>query len=103
MTEASLFVRPNLRRNGFDIKLRNRLGVKFYTEAEFYARPGQEAMDGQVLDPMQVLLPDVVQAEQPEVVVDNVGFYDEFDQGIEIIYVGMDQDDEQNNEAVNSD
>ena len=30
-----------MRRNGFDIKLRTRLGVQFYIEAEFYARPGQ--------------------------------------------------------------
>ena len=30
-----------MRRNGFDIKLRTRLGVQFYTEVEFYARPGQ--------------------------------------------------------------
>lgn len=29
-----------MRRNGFDIKLRNRLGIKFFTEAEFYAREG---------------------------------------------------------------
>ena len=42
LQDASLFVRPNMRRNGFDIKLRNRLGVKFFTEAEFYARPGAQ-------------------------------------------------------------
>ena len=41
LQNAVLYVRPNMRRNGFDIKLRTRLGIKFFTEAEFYARPGQ--------------------------------------------------------------
>lgn len=30
-----------MRRNGFDIKIQSRLGINYWTEAEFYARPGQ--------------------------------------------------------------
>ena len=36
--KANLLVRPNLRRNGFDIHLRTLYGVNWYTTAEFYAR-----------------------------------------------------------------
>ena len=42
LQDATLFVRPNMRRNGFDIKLKTRLGILFFTECEAYARPGYE-------------------------------------------------------------
>ena len=39
--DAVLYVRSNMRRNGFDIRIQSRLGVNYWTEAEYYARPGQ--------------------------------------------------------------
>ena len=42
LQDAVLMVRPNMRRNGFDIKLQTRLGIGYFIEGEFYARPGQQ-------------------------------------------------------------
>ena len=41
LQNAACFVRPNVNKCGFDIKLRSRLGINYYTMGEFYARPGQ--------------------------------------------------------------
>ena len=41
LQNAAMFVRPNVNKCGFDIKLRTRLGINYYTMGEFYARPGQ--------------------------------------------------------------
>ena len=41
LQNAAMFVRPNINKSGFEIKLRSRLGINYFTMGEFYARPGQ--------------------------------------------------------------
>ena len=91
--DAVLYVRPNMRRNGFDIKLRTRLGVQFYTEAEFYARPGQ--MINVVYNNVEVI-PE--QPALPIVVVENI-----HEQNENILYRELQENDRviiQNDEII---
>lgn len=92
MTGAVVYVRPNAVRDGFDIKVRSRLGVNFFTEAAVYDPPN----DDDVQDEPE---PDQVPIEDPPIVLDNVGhFGDQQVPEVEIIWI---DDDEEMPEAVN--
>ena len=86
MQRPELHVRPNLARTGFDIRLRNNLGVNFFTEAIFYIRPDDEEEP----EPEQ---PQVPIEDEPEVMVDNVNHFHHGYPPIEIIYVGVNDED----------
>ena len=118
MQDAACFVRPNLRRNGFDIKLRNRLGINYFIEGEFYARPGQVPDDnGDIIvadyrqdQPNNVEMPEngmpIVFIEEPIVPDNNNEFNENPEQPMEaqefiIIDVGpAEQEDLPQNEQI---
>ena len=81
MAGGTTHVRPNDERDGFEIRIRSRLGISYYTEAVVYDNnePHHNGLDED----------EVPIEEEPNIIVDNVQHFNPAEPEVQVVYMEL--------------